>query len=80
MDERKEVIAGAAPAHVMDWSDPAMHSHFKGMSYEDVRLIFERVWDQNHVFVPKDSEIEKEVMKRPGFDLQQKQPAKRTKG
>ncbi|GJY69171.1 hypothetical protein Tco_0472153 [Tanacetum coccineum] len=53
------------------------HSHFKGMSYEDVRLIFERVWDQNHVFVPKDSEIEKEVMKRPGFDLQQKQPAKR---
>ncbi|GJV45097.1 hypothetical protein Tco_1429633 [Tanacetum coccineum] len=35
-------------------------SHFKGMSYEDIRLIFERVWDQNHAFVPKDSEIEKE--------------------
>ncbi|GJV50852.1 copia protein [Tanacetum coccineum] len=46
-------------------------SHFKGMSFEDVRLIFERVWDQNHTFVPKDSKIEKEVMKRPGFDLQQ---------
>ncbi|GJR21315.1 hypothetical protein Tco_0242202 [Tanacetum coccineum] len=30
------------------------------MSYEDIRLIFERVWDQNHAFVPKDSEIEKE--------------------
>ncbi|GJV83200.1 hypothetical protein Tco_1523098 [Tanacetum coccineum] len=42
------------------------------MSYEDIRLIFERVWDQNHAFVPKDSEIEKEVMKRPGFDFQQK--------
>ncbi|GJX97581.1 hypothetical protein Tco_0353379, partial [Tanacetum coccineum] len=27
---------------------------------------------QNHAFVLKDSEIEKEVMKRPGFDLQQK--------
>ncbi|GJZ26152.1 hypothetical protein Tco_0570405 [Tanacetum coccineum] len=39
--------------------------------YEDVRLIFERVWDQNHTFVSKDSKIEKEVMKRPGFDLQQ---------
>ncbi|GKB64774.1 hypothetical protein Tco_0920960, partial [Tanacetum coccineum] len=46
-------------------------SHFKGMSYEDMRPIFERVWDQNHAFVPKDFEIEKEVMKRSGFDLQQ---------
>ncbi|GJW29787.1 hypothetical protein Tco_0046662 [Tanacetum coccineum] len=53
--------------------------HFKGMSYDDVRLIFERVWDQNHAFVPKDSKIEKEVMKRPGFDLQQKQPAEEEK-
>ncbi|GKA69251.1 hypothetical protein Tco_0775315 [Tanacetum coccineum] len=42
-------------------------SHFKGMKYEDIRPIFERVWDQNHAFVPKDSEIEKEVMKRSGF-------------
>ncbi|GJW00306.1 hypothetical protein Tco_0109335 [Tanacetum coccineum] len=110
LDERKEVVAKADPAHVIDWSDPAMiryhalqnrsfsvaevrkntcmylknqggykQSHFKGMSYEDIRLIFKRVWDQNHTFVPKDSEIEKEVMKRPGFDLQQKQPAEEEK-
>ncbi|GKE60229.1 hypothetical protein Tco_1510596 [Tanacetum coccineum] len=46
-------------------------SHLKGMSYEDIRPIFEIVWDQNHAFVPKDSEIRKEVMKRSGFDLQQ---------
>ncbi|GKD29670.1 hypothetical protein Tco_1240448, partial [Tanacetum coccineum] len=46
-------------------------SYFKGMSYEDIRPIFERVWDQNQAFVPKDSEIEKEVMKRSGFNLQQ---------
>ncbi|GJY68186.1 putative ribonuclease H-like domain-containing protein [Tanacetum coccineum] len=46
-------------------------SHFKGMSYEDIIPIFERVWDQNHAFVPKDSKIEKEVMMRSGFDLQQ---------
>ncbi|GJY79325.1 hypothetical protein Tco_0485126 [Tanacetum coccineum] len=46
-------------------------SHFKGISHEDIRPIFERVWDQNQAFVPKDSEIEKEVMKRSGFDLQQ---------
>ncbi|GJY04412.1 hypothetical protein Tco_0370352 [Tanacetum coccineum] len=38
-------------------------SHFKGMSYEDIRPIFERVWDQNNAFVPKDSEIEKEKHK-----------------
>ncbi|GJV68369.1 hypothetical protein Tco_1483878 [Tanacetum coccineum] len=41
------------------------------MSYEDIRPIFERVWDHNQAFVPKDSEIEKEVMKRFGFNLQQ---------
>ncbi|GJY44816.1 hypothetical protein Tco_0433029, partial [Tanacetum coccineum] len=54
-------------------------SHLRGMSYEDIRPIFERVWDQNQAFVPKDSKIEKEVMKRPGFDLQQKKPAKEEK-
>ncbi|GJR10396.1 hypothetical protein Tco_0793048 [Tanacetum coccineum] len=54
-------------------------SHFKGMSYEDIRPIFESVWDQNHAFVPKDSEIEKEVMKRPGFDLQQESIKKNEK-
>ncbi|GJY62966.1 hypothetical protein Tco_0464426 [Tanacetum coccineum] len=46
------------------------------MDYEDVRPIFERVWDQNNAFVPKDSNIEKEVMKRPGFDFQQKSNVK----
>ncbi|GKA86996.1 reverse transcriptase domain-containing protein, partial [Tanacetum coccineum] len=51
-------------------------SHFNGMSYEDIRPIFERVWDQNNAFVPKDSEIEKEVMKRPGFNFQQKSTLK----
>ncbi|GJZ56046.1 hypothetical protein Tco_0611239 [Tanacetum coccineum] len=47
-------------------------SHFKGMSYEDIIPIFERVWDQNQAFIPMGSEIEKEVIKRSGFDLQQK--------
>ncbi|GJS77965.1 putative ribonuclease H-like domain-containing protein [Tanacetum coccineum] len=53
--------------------------HFKGMSYEDIRLIFERVWDKNHAFIPKDFEIEKEVMKRPGFDFPQKSIKKNDK-
>nr|GEW03543.1 uncharacterized mitochondrial protein AtMg00810-like [Tanacetum cinerariifolium] len=46
-------------------------SYFKGMKYEDIRPLFERIWDQVHTFVPKNYEIEKEVMKRVGFDLQQ---------
>ncbi|GJS90123.1 hypothetical protein Tco_0772759 [Tanacetum coccineum] len=54
-------------------------SHFKGMSYKDIRLIFKRVWDQNNTFVPKDSEIEKEVIKRPGFNFQQKSSKKRSR-
>ncbi|GKD94619.1 hypothetical protein Tco_1374456 [Tanacetum coccineum] len=54
-------------------------SHFKGMSYEDIRPISERVWDQNNAFVPKDSKIEKEVMKKPGFNFQQKSSKKRSR-
>ncbi|GJT14926.1 ribonuclease H-like domain-containing protein [Tanacetum coccineum] len=42
-------------------------SHFKGMKYEEIKPIFERVWYQNQAFIPKDSEIEKEVMNRSGF-------------
>ncbi|GJZ48386.1 hypothetical protein Tco_0602218, partial [Tanacetum coccineum] len=51
---------------------------FKGMSYEEIRPIFEKVWDFNHAFAPKDSDIEKEVMKRSGFDIQQE--PKKVKG
>nr|GFA42588.1 retrovirus-related Pol polyprotein from transposon TNT 1-94 [Tanacetum cinerariifolium]GFA44504.1 retrovirus-related Pol polyprotein from transposon TNT 1-94 [Tanacetum cinerariifolium]GFA44512.1 retrovirus-related Pol polyprotein from transposon TNT 1-94 [Tanacetum cinerariifolium] len=51
-------------------------SNFKEMSYKDIRIIFERVWDQIHAFVTMDSEIEKEVMQKSEFDLQQKQFAK----
>ncbi|GKA03657.1 hypothetical protein Tco_0676438, partial [Tanacetum coccineum] len=52
-------------------------SYFKGMIYEEIRPLFERPWDQNHTFVPKDSKIEKEVMKRPRFDLQQESTQKK---
>nr|GEV03550.1 retrotransposon protein, putative, unclassified [Tanacetum cinerariifolium] len=46
-------------------------SYFKGMKYEDIMPVFERVWDQVHTFLPKDFEIKKEVLKRSGFHLQQ---------
>nr|GEV71059.1 hypothetical protein [Tanacetum cinerariifolium] len=51
-------------------------SYFKGMKYEDIKPLFERIWDQVHTFVPKDSEIERKVMKRAGFDLQQESSKK----
>ncbi|GJX46269.1 hypothetical protein Tco_0271459 [Tanacetum coccineum] len=54
-------------------------SHFKEMSYEDIRPIFERVQDQNNAFIPKDSKIEKEVIKRSGFNFQQKYSKKRSR-
>ncbi|GJZ24753.1 hypothetical protein Tco_0562212, partial [Tanacetum coccineum] len=37
---------------------------FKGMSYDDIRPIFEKVWDQVHSFVPMDSEEEVQRLKR----------------
>nr|GEV66242.1 hypothetical protein [Tanacetum cinerariifolium] len=43
--------------------------YFIGMKYEDIRPLFERIWDQVHKFFPKDSKIEREVMKRAGFYL-----------
>ncbi|GJS52990.1 hypothetical protein Tco_0626352 [Tanacetum coccineum] len=49
---------------------------FKGMSYDDIRLIFEKVWDQVHSFVPMDSEEEVQRLKRSGQDVEAK-PAKR---
>ncbi|GJR16820.1 hypothetical protein Tco_0965347 [Tanacetum coccineum] len=33
---------------------------FEGMSYDEIRPIFEKIWDFNHNFVPMDLEIEKE--------------------
>ncbi|GKB10042.1 hypothetical protein Tco_0843965 [Tanacetum coccineum] len=49
---------------------------FKGMSYDDIRPIFEKVWDQIHSFVPMDSEEEVQRLKRAGQDVETK-PAKR---
>nr|GEU56060.1 hypothetical protein [Tanacetum cinerariifolium] len=39
-------------------------SHFKEISYEDIRPIFEKVWDQIHSFMPMNSELEVQRSKR----------------
>ncbi|GJX65417.1 hypothetical protein Tco_0299760, partial [Tanacetum coccineum] len=49
---------------------------FKGMSYDDIRPIFEKVWDQVHSFVPMDYEEEVQRLKRAGQDVEA-EPVKR---
>ncbi|GJU82017.1 ribonuclease H-like domain-containing protein [Tanacetum coccineum] len=76
---KKEVVAEVDTTHVIDWNDPSggyKMKDFKGMSYDDIRLIFEKVWDQVHSFVPMDSEEEVQRLKRAGQDVEAK-PAKR---
>nr|GEX97471.1 hypothetical protein [Tanacetum cinerariifolium] len=56
----------------IDWNDP------KVIRYHALQnRVFYKAEDQNHNFVPKDSKIEKEVMKRSRFDLQQESSKKR---
>ncbi|GJW06275.1 putative ribonuclease H-like domain-containing protein [Tanacetum coccineum] len=53
-------------------------SYFKGLKYEDIRPIFERVWDQNHLFVPMDSDLEVKSLKRARYEVFE-EPGKRQK-
>ncbi|GJX27275.1 putative ribonuclease H-like domain-containing protein [Tanacetum coccineum] len=71
--QEQEVIAEADQDHDINWSDPAVlrYHAVQNRSFSKAEVRKNIVWDQNHAFVPKDSEIEKEVMKRSGFYLQQ---------
>ncbi|GKC76824.1 hypothetical protein Tco_1127598, partial [Tanacetum coccineum] len=44
---------------------------FEGMSYDEIRPIFEKILDFNHNFVPMDLEIEKEKKKTAEFQVKQ---------
>ncbi|GJT33407.1 hypothetical protein Tco_0923826 [Tanacetum coccineum] len=41
-------------------------SYFKGMKYEEIRPIFEKVWDQTHTFIPMDSEDKEKDSEKKG--------------
>ncbi|GJX27432.1 putative ribonuclease H-like domain-containing protein [Tanacetum coccineum] len=43
---------------------------FKGMTYDDIRPIFEKVWDFNQNFMPMNSELEAQLLKRKGKKVQ----------
>nr|GEW79689.1 putative ribonuclease H-like domain-containing protein [Tanacetum cinerariifolium] len=67
-------LAKADQAHDIDWSDPTVIRYHalqnrprtvpEGMSYEDIRPIFKKVWDQIHSFVPTNSKLEVQRSKR----------------
>ncbi|GKA24550.1 hypothetical protein Tco_0710583, partial [Tanacetum coccineum] len=54
--------------------------HFKGMSYEEIRPIFERVWDQNPSFVPMDSEDKEKESKKKARGSMKKTLARKRAG
>ncbi|GKC31022.1 hypothetical protein Tco_1038316, partial [Tanacetum coccineum] len=54
-------------------------SHFKGMSYEDIRPIFERVWDQNQAFMPMAEQAVKESSRTAGGRRKKSLARKRAK-
>ncbi|GKE81773.1 hypothetical protein Tco_1551773, partial [Tanacetum coccineum] len=69
LDEREEVAAEPTQAQknmVMYLKNQGGYkmNYFKGMKYEDIRPIFEKVWDQIQSFAPKDSEKEKDSEKK----------------
>ncbi|GKA69951.1 hypothetical protein Tco_0776015 [Tanacetum coccineum] len=56
-------------------------NYFKGMKYEDIKPIFEKVWDQNQSFVPMDSEDkEKGSKKKAGGSRKKTLARKRASG
>nr|GEW30989.1 hypothetical protein [Tanacetum cinerariifolium] len=66
LDQRKENVPKGDQAKEIDWNDPQV------LRYHSLQnKPFSKAKDQVHTFIPKDSELEREVMKRARFDLQQ---------
>ncbi|GJU08836.1 hypothetical protein Tco_1125266 [Tanacetum coccineum] len=55
-------------------------NYFKGMKYEDIRPIFEKVWDQNQSFVPMDSEDKEKGSKKKAGGSRKKTLARKRAG
>ncbi|GJS31569.1 ribonuclease H-like domain-containing protein [Tanacetum coccineum] len=46
-EERQRAMAEAKSTKKINWNDPSVISDFKGMSYNEIKPIFEMVWDFN---------------------------------
>nr|GEU77416.1 putative ribonuclease H-like domain-containing protein [Tanacetum cinerariifolium] len=75
LDQRKENIPKGDQAKEIDWNDPQVLRYHalqnRPFSKIEVRKNMIMIWDQVHTFVSNDFKIEREVMKRAGFNLQQ---------
>nr|GFA92615.1 hypothetical protein [Tanacetum cinerariifolium] len=75
LDQRKENVPKGDQAKEINWNDPQVLRYHSLQNIPFLKAKVRRnmimIWDQVHTFVPKDSEIEREVMKRAGFDLHQ---------
>ncbi|GJY47159.1 ribonuclease H-like domain-containing protein [Tanacetum coccineum] len=55
-------------------------SYFKGMKYEQIRPIFEKVWDETHTFVPMDLKDKEKGSKKKAGGSRKKTLAKKRAG
>ncbi|GJY62206.1 putative ribonuclease H-like domain-containing protein [Tanacetum coccineum] len=77
-EERKRAMAESKSTKKIDWNDPSGNykiSDFKGMSYNEIRPIFEKVWDFNQNIEPMEHETEK--MKSPEKSPEKMKSAKK---
>ncbi|GJX55806.1 hypothetical protein Tco_0285703, partial [Tanacetum coccineum] len=68
LDQRQDVPIQPTQTQGIDWNDPNNQGgykeiYFKKMSYNDIRPIFERVWDHVNTFIPIGSEVGKDSFK-----------------
>ncbi|GKC45076.1 hypothetical protein Tco_1062798, partial [Tanacetum coccineum] len=66
MDENRHVSIAQARRNMITYlknQGGYKESYFKKMSYNDIRPIFERVWDHVNTFIPIGSEVEKDSSK-----------------
>ncbi|GJS96418.1 hypothetical protein Tco_0803386 [Tanacetum coccineum] len=78
-EERKRAMDEAKTAKKIDWNDPSNQGNykindFKGMSYNDIRPTFEKVWDFNQNIKPMDADHGSEKQESPA---KEKSPEKR---
>ncbi|GKB85753.1 hypothetical protein Tco_0958025 [Tanacetum coccineum] len=69
-EEKKRAMDEAKATKEIDWNDPSNQGNFKindfkGMSYNEIRPIFEKLWDFNQKFVPMDADKESKKQKSP---------------
>ncbi|GJZ50859.1 hypothetical protein Tco_0605374 [Tanacetum coccineum] len=70
-EEKKKAMDEAQTTKEIDWNDPSVLRYHSlkmtrlGMSYNEIRPIFEKLWDYNQKFVPMDADKGSKKQKSP---------------